>query len=152
MAEETKRSGKKTWLVLAIVLVLALLLLRYVPTNFLPPKEEAFTLTASDVPETMKVGETITISATLTCSPFRSFWVLSGFNTVEAAMCPEGVNYAQLDVAKMHYLPAGRHITFTQTFTPEEPGEYIFYAVSDFSVGKTKYQFALPEKTVTVTE
>lgn len=146
------QTTKKRVLFWCAVLLVLLLLVRYVPTNIFPPAEDQFSLTANDTPDTMAVGDTLTVDAVLKHAPFRSFIATTGTQCVYIEFSHEDdPPIAYPDIAKTHYLAAGGRQTVTKTLTPTKAGTYTLRVFSSFSIGGRNYMIALDDRTITVT-
>ena len=133
-------------------LIVLLLLIRYVPGNLLPSAERAFSLSMTDTPDTMAVGDSLTVDAVLKHAPFRSFIATTGTQCVYIELTHEDdPPIAYPDIAKTRYLAAGGRQTVTKTLTPTKAGTYTLRVFASFSIGGRNYTIALPDRTITVT-
>lgn len=150
--DKPRKSGR--WgIILPVILLLVLLLARYLPLNIAPPNTDAFSLSATDLPDTGKVGDPLTVTATLTYAPLRSFLATVGSSPIYIELIREGDPAHSYTLIAQHiYLPAGGHHSETAVFTPDRAGRYTLRVSADFKIGNQEYTLALPEHTVTVTE
>lgn len=150
---ETVKKSRRTRRVIILVAVVAavVLLLRYLPLNYALPDEEDFALTASELPDTLRVGDTLTVEATLKGPWDRSFLASRGVNLVYIEIfTPEEQEKTYDDIGLWDYLPAGVSQHESRSVTVQSPGEYTVRIYASFSIGEQEYRCRIPDKTVTV--
>lgn len=116
--DKPRKSGR--WgIILPVILLLVLLLARYLPLNIAPLNTDAFSLSATDLPDTGKVGDPLTVTATLTYAPFRSFLATVGSSPIYIELIREGDPAHSYTLIAQHiYLPAGGHHSETAASLP----------------------------------
>ena len=92
----------------------------------------------SDIPQTMNVGDTITVTARLQNKSLRLFHVGHGAAPIEMIIYPKGERLG-FTLPLMHsiMLPLGS-FTDEATYTFEESGEYVVTIKTDIFLGNRK--------------
>lgn len=113
---------------IAAVIVSSLSLLYCYGGFFIPEinttSKDTFELTVSDIPQTINVGDTITVTARLRNNSLRFFHVGHGAAPIEIAIYPKGDNIAYTLPLGYSIMPPLGSFTYEATYTFVESGEY----------------------------
>lgn len=122
-------------------IVIVLLVLLLVVSGFLvfiyPPPEEAFTMVHSEVPQTIKVGETLELSVKIVNKMLIPHWIIcspSGYLTI--FVNKEGdPPWVKLLGIRHAFIFGFDSLESTTVFQPIEEGEYNIMFMMDFGKG-----------------
>jgi multidrug efflux pump subunit AcrB len=147
-----KPLNKKRIILFATLFIILVLLFRYVPTNIFPPSENAFELICTEVPEQMKVGETLTVTATLVNKSMRSYSIVRGFSIISLGIVEEGTELASplIGITSVLFAEINKKKTITYFF--DKPGTYVLHTWADFGIGNHSYDYFIKRRIIQVTE
>lgn len=151
MTYHSKKSlvGKCLFLFLAAILLLAATLSMGVFARS-SPGESDFSLSVTDIPDTMRVGESLTVIGTLHFSPQHSYDAAFDITPLFIAFNGEDRTFGYTGEAD-HHFPSGGETSARRIFTPEVPGTHTIRVTADFSIDGKAYHYE-EDHTVTVTE
>jgi len=114
---------------LAAVIVSSLSLLYCYGGFFIPElnttSKDTFELTVSDIPQTMNIGDTITVTAHLRNTSLRFFHVGHGAEPIEIIIYPKGDNIGFTLPLRYSIMPPLSSFTDEVTYSFEESGDYV---------------------------
>ena len=134
---------KRTLIIFVAVIVLMLLSFLYCVGGFFiqafnTTSKDTFELTVSNIPQTMSVGNTLTVTARLTSTSLRFFHVGYGVEPIEIIIYPKGDNIGFTLPLRYSIMPPLGSFINEATYTFKESGEYIVTIKTEIFLGNRK--------------